>query len=91
MQLTENIHRHLRRKRLNQAELARRMGKAPATIHALVHGRGSPRLSTLERLAAALGTSVAALVGGRPRQNAVDSVRDPLAVDSQHDPLGEGP
>jgi transcriptional regulator with XRE-family HTH domain len=84
MNLTENIRRELQRKRLSQAALARKMGKAPSTVHALVHGRGSPRLSTLERLAAVLDTTVGALVGGRSR-------RKRLGGDSEHERLVEGP
>ena len=84
MKLTENIRRQLGRKRLSQAELARKMGKAPSTVHALVHGRGSPRLSTLEQLAAVLDTTVGALVGGRSRRKRLD-------VDGERDPLVENP
>ena len=71
--LSQNIRRELRRKKFSQADLARKMGKSPSTVHALVHGRGSPRLSTLEHLASVLGTTVARLVERRSRRKQLDA------------------
>jgi transcriptional regulator with XRE-family HTH domain len=58
--------RELRHRRgLSQAELAKRTGLRRATIVALERGQSSPRLTTLEKLATALGVSVVQLLTAR--------------------------
>ena len=52
------------RKRLTQAQLARRAGLSVAVVQALEQGvRADPRLSTVLKLAAALGLPVGDLAG----------------------------
>jgi transcriptional regulator with XRE-family HTH domain len=49
---------------LSQTVVAARMGTSQSAVARLEAGRSDPRLSTLERYAAALGTSVGYAVGG---------------------------
>ena len=48
---------------MTQEEVAERVGVHPLTISHFETGRVSPKLETLVRLAAALGTTVGALLG----------------------------
>ncbi|TMQ13045.1 MAG: helix-turn-helix transcriptional regulator [Deltaproteobacteria bacterium] len=62
MNVAPRIQRALRAKKLKQIDLARRIGVAPSTVHAWVHGNAYPRLATLERIARELDTTVSFLV-----------------------------
>jgi len=53
---------------LSQTVVAARMGTSQSAIARLEAGRSDPRLSTLERYAAALDTSVAYAVAARPTE-----------------------
>ena len=57
------IARARRRARLSQSEAARRMGWRPQTWADHERGRKNPTLATLRRMAEALGTTPARLVG----------------------------
>lgn len=51
---------------ISQAELAARAGTTQAQISAYINQKGSPTLESAERLAGALGVSIAALIGDEP-------------------------
>ena len=53
---------------LSQTVVAARMGTSQSAVARLEAGRSDPRMSTLERFAAALDTSVAYAVAARPAE-----------------------
>ena len=60
----QRLARLRRRQRLTQAQLARRAGLSVAVVQSLEQGvRSDPRLSTVLKLAAALGLPVGDLAG----------------------------
>ena len=60
----QRLARLRQRQRLTQAQLARRAGLSVAIVQALEQGvRADPRLSTVVKLAAALGLPVGELAG----------------------------
>lgn len=59
------LQRLLKRKGLQQLDLAKKMGAAPSTINAIVNGKAQPRLKTMESVAKALDMSLAELLEGR--------------------------
>jgi transcriptional regulator with XRE-family HTH domain len=51
----ENLQREMDIRGISQSELARRAGMNQTAISSLLAGRNEPRLSTIERIAAAFG------------------------------------
>jgi transcriptional regulator with XRE-family HTH domain len=67
-EVVEALVRRRQRLGLSQTEVAARMGTSQSAVARLEAGRSDPRLSTLERYAAALDTTVAyGFDEGRPR------------------------
>lgn len=64
MRVAENIREARVAAGMTQNELADAVGKTRAAVTQWESGWVEPRLGTLEEIAAALGTSTAALVGG---------------------------
>lgn len=62
--LAPRLKRALRRKKITQAELARRLEIQRSTVSGWFNGTAKPHLDMLERLARELGTSAAWLIGG---------------------------
>ena len=63
MKLVDGALRETRlRRALTQAELAAKAGTTEATVNRLENGLQSPRMSTLRKLAAALGVEPADLI-----------------------------
>lgn len=58
----ENVRRHLREKGISQVELAERTGIPQPHLSALINGRREPRISTMEKVASAIGESLASLL-----------------------------
>src|ERR1700677_252215 len=77
--------RHLRRARgLTLSELGERVGRAPSALSLFENGRGEPKLSLIEQLAAALSVPVSELLSRQP-----PSRRAQLEIaltDAQQDP-----
>ncbi len=74
---------------MSQAELARRVGRAPSTVGSWEQGRTRPTPATLETLAGVLGLAEPGPAGGFPpmegtaQSNPADSVDEPVtSVDS---------
>ena len=73
----QRLARLRQRKRLTQAQLARRAGLSVAVVQSLEQGvRADPRLSTVLKLAAALGLPVGELAG--EADNSDDRGRIPI-------------
>lgn len=66
--LSVNIARRRKALGLTQAELAEQMGMEPESISRFERGATLPSLVTLEKLAALLGTTIAALLAECPEQ-----------------------
>lgn len=78
--------RHLRRARgLTLADLGERVGRAPSQLSLLENGRREPKLSLLNALASALGTSVEELLRRQPPSRRAELE---IAVEeAQRDPI----
>jgi len=61
--LIERLTEERRRRGLSQAEVAARMGTSQPAVARLESGRSDARLSTLERYANALGTTIGFALG----------------------------
>lgn len=64
MEFTANLKRFRERAQLNQAQLAERVGVQQATVQRWEAGNREPKHADLEKLALALGVTVAQLFGG---------------------------
>ncbi len=60
-----NVRRLRSKKRLSQKALADRVGISVSYVSMLERGQRSPPLETIEKMARALGTSPASLLGGK--------------------------
>ena len=66
MDLKERVKVLLKARGITQAELAEKIGVQGGTLSNAISGRYSPTLDTLERIAEALGVSVAELFAELP-------------------------
>jgi transcriptional regulator with XRE-family HTH domain len=66
-EVVDALVRRRQRLGLSQTEVAARMGTSQSAVARLEAGRSDPRLSTLERYAAALDTTVSYAVAERER------------------------
>ena len=62
----QRIREHRKRRGLTLQELAARSGAGPSQLSQLERGATDPRLTTLDRIAVALGTTPAVLLGKEP-------------------------
>lgn len=58
----ENLVTLLKRKGMNQSELARKMGVTPSYVCQLLNGHTEPGIRVLERIANAIGVSACSLI-----------------------------
>lgn len=63
------VRMYMEREKINQSELARRMGVTQSTVGRMLHNKTSPSVDTLDKLAAVMNREVAELLYlylGRP-------------------------
>lgn len=63
MTISEKLRQIMTEKNLSAADIERRSGISRGTVHHYLHGDYSPKADKIEKLAAALGVSVAYLAG----------------------------
>lgn len=86
MEFKDRLTEIRRARGLNQADVAERCGVSPDTYRRWEWGKQEPRLTELRAVAAALGVSVAALIGEEPDR--ITLRHGPLSLDIPATPDG---
>jgi len=62
------LQEFMNKKNISQGKLSQCSGVSQSCISQLVSGKKYPRLSTMEKLASALGVTVSELIGEKPKR-----------------------
>lgn len=87
--LIKNIENEIHDRRLTKTEFAKQIGMTKQSLHQLLSGDHSPKLSTIEDIATALNMSPQALLGGVVDKQQQPSIKDEIKnlIDSIDDDL----